>query len=92
MMDDKDSLGQESIFALQPTTSLHDVIITCWCGYWCTSTRGVSNYSITNHVYRKNKYTTDKMTELTAKRKFFSPPLNFGATLTVTLHLLTGRY
>jgi hypothetical protein len=53
IMDNKDSPGLESIFTLQPTAWLHDAIITWWCGYWCTRTGDISNYSITKQANKQ---------------------------------------
>jgi hypothetical protein len=62
------SPGMESIFALQPTNWLHDVIITCWVGYWCAKTGGLSNFSITSQGKRNQN-------KIDGKRKtFFATP------------------
>ena len=50
--DKKESPGMESIFALSPSTYLHDAIMAWWSGYWCTKTGGISNYTITRHTNR----------------------------------------
>jgi hypothetical protein len=68
IVGNEDSPGMESIFALQPTKWLHDAIITWWCGYWCNTTVGTSNCSITRQIKRNQ----DKIDG--ERKTFFAPP------------------
>jgi hypothetical protein len=74
ILDNKDSPGQESIFALQPTVWLHDAIITWWCGYCCTRFEVISNYSITKQASSNRQQARPHG----KKKTFFAKP-HFGS-------------